>query len=85
MKALVSLAVVLAIYRYSKRRHYFTGEVAAKAPRAHAEETVIEHAEQGGLLPKEIVASRPFCKDCSAYIESHGGQIVTQDRAVFDE
>ncbi|MEM7310769.1 MAG: hypothetical protein AAF682_29115, partial [Planctomycetota bacterium] len=49
------------------------GESAASLPGAHAEVTALNHAQQAGLSPEALVATRPFCPDCSSAIQEAGG------------
>jgi len=57
------------------------GEIAAKAPGAHAEATVLGHAAQNGLTPKVMEVSRTICPACQQLIESSGGRVVSPQRA----
>lgn len=57
------------------------GEIAAKAPGAHAEATVLGAAAQRGLTPASMEVSRTICPACQQLIESTGGRVVTPQRA----
>jgi RHS repeat-associated protein len=60
------------------------GEVAAKFPGAHAEVTALQHAAHNGMLPSQIVSSRPFCPACIKAIEVSGGKITSPTTAVWE-
>ncbi|MCL1633357.1 hypothetical protein M2650_01680 [Luteimonas sp. SX5] len=57
------------------------GEIAARAPGAHAEATVLGAAAQRGLTPASMEVSRTICPACQQLIESTGGRVVTPQRA----
>jgi len=59
------------------------GEIPAKLPGAHAEETVIRDAIQRGHRPRAIAASWPFCPKCRKFIELMGGIFTSDTTAVF--
>jgi len=60
------------------------GMTPARLPGAHAEVTVVEHAESAGLTPKALEATRDFCPACRAYLESKGAQITGPRSAVWE-
>ena len=59
------------------------GEQAAKLPGADAEITALAKAEDAGLIPRALVASRPICPECRAAIEKARGVLTSKYTAVF--
>lgn len=45
-------------------------------PGAHAEVTAITNAQQSGLIPQLMEATRDICPACAAFIESTGGTVT---------
>lgn len=60
------------------------GEVLSKSPGDHAEVTTLKQADAMGANPKSIGASRKFCDNCKAEIESRGGTLTSDRTAEFD-
>ncbi len=60
------------------------GETLSKSPGDHAEITTLKQADDMGANPKSIGASRKFCDDCKAEIESRGGTLTSDRTAEFD-
>ena len=60
----------------AQRAALHDGELAAKLPGEHAEVTVMNHANQAGLHPRDIGVSRVICPDCRIAIENSGGRVT---------
>jgi hypothetical protein len=52
------------------------GEVEAPGS-GHAEQTALDYAEQHGLTPRRVAASRPICEECAEAIERAGARPVS--------
>jgi len=59
------------------------GEIAAKAPRTHAEATALKKAASIGATPSELAVTRTICPKCAALVESFGGKLTSRTTAVF--
>lgn len=59
------------------------GEIAAKAPRIHAEITALDKAASIGATPSELAVTRTICPERAAVIESRGGKLTSRTTAVF--
>lgn len=59
------------------------GEIAARAPGAHAEVTALDAAAKIGATPSELAVTRTICDQCAAIIESRGGTLTSPTTAVF--
>jgi hypothetical protein len=59
------------------------GEIAAKAPRTHAEVTALNKSASIGAAPSELAVTRTICPKCAAFIESFGGKLTSPTTAVF--
>jgi Cytidine and deoxycytidylate deaminase zinc-binding region len=59
------------------------GEIAAKAPRVHAEITALDKAAIIGATPSKLAVTRAICPQCAAVIESRGGRSTSPTTAVF--
>jgi len=59
------------------------GEIAAKAPRVHAEVTALDKAASIGATPSELAVTRTICPECIAVIMSLGGRLTSPTTAVF--
>jgi hypothetical protein len=58
-------------------------EIAAKAPRLHAEVTALYKAASIGATPSELAVTRTICPECAAVIESLGGKLASRTTAIF--
>jgi Cytidine and deoxycytidylate deaminase zinc-binding region len=59
------------------------GELAAKAPRLHAEVTALNKAASIGATPSNLAVTRAICPKCANVIESHGGMLTSRKTAIF--
>jgi len=59
------------------------GEVAARAPGLHAEQTLIRQAQEMGVTLRAIEATRRICPACVQAIEAAGGRLTGPTTAVF--
>lgn len=59
------------------------GDIAAKLPGAHAEQTVLRAAESTGAKPTLLKTSRPMCQTCQDLIKKMGGIITNATTARF--
>ena len=57
------------------------GDLLPRQAGAHAEVTAVEGAKAEGLTPEGIAASRPFCAECTEFLESSGATILTPTTA----
>jgi hypothetical protein len=60
-----------------------SGEVTAKLSGAHAEITVLRHADANGLLPRAIATTRDFCTPCARALTRAGATITGARTAVW--
>jgi hypothetical protein len=58
-------------------------EIAAKAPRVHAEITALDKAANMGAIPSKLAVTRAICPECTAIIEFRGGRLTSPTTAVF--
>jgi RHS repeat-associated protein len=60
-------------------------EPATPMPSEHAEVTVIKHAQNNALNPRDLGTSRDICPDCKTAIENSGGRVTGPRRAEWPD
>jgi RHS repeat-associated protein len=56
------------------------GEVAVSGP-GHAEQTIMNHADQNGMQVQAVAASRPICSNCQKAIIGGGAEMASPPKA----
>jgi len=69
----------------SQRALLRPGEILARMARTDAEITVVTKAQQLGLAPKELIATRRFCDRCREFLLKTGAEIVGPQRAIWPD
>lgn len=60
------------------------GDVLARGPGLHAEETAVKGARSAGLTPHALGVSRPICPACRSFHEATGATITGPNSARWD-